>query len=175
MHKSGRPGYGRPVAPTVIVQQQPVYQEPLKYGYLDRGNDNALPIMPSLEKSQWIEVKEEHEMAPIGRGNGQQQQQQGYGLQHPPAVRGYAQDSYSGQYQDPYLGRSGDARYQQETGVTHHGGNMYQEQRQWNGHPQNGGSYYGAGDYKINPYQGSTQHQNPDYSSQQKQETWTAL
>lgn len=174
----GGPGYGGPgpMAPTIIVQQQPSYQEPPKYAYFDRGNDDALPIMPSLEKSQRIE--EEHEMAPMGRGNGQQEY--GYpsnGLQHPPPVRGYAQDGYSGQYQDPYSGRSGDARYQQETGVTHNGGNMYQEQQQWNGHPQNGGNNYGAGDYKTDPYQyqGSTQHQNPDYSSQRKQEAWTAL
>ncbi|KAL0640218.1 hypothetical protein Q9L58_000776 [Maublancomyces gigas] len=196
----GGPGYGGPgpMAPAIIVQQQPPYQEPPKYAYFDRGNDDALPIMPSLEKSQRIEVtaKEEHEMAYMGRGNGQQQQEYGYvqpaggvrypsnGLQHPPPVRGYAQDGYNEQYQDPYSGRSGDARYQQETGVTHHGGNMYQEspgyhqeQQQWNGHPQNGGNNYGAGDHKTDPYQyqGSTQHQNPDYSSQRKQEAWTAV
>lgn len=183
------------MAPTVIVQQQPSYQEPPQYAYFDRGNDDALPIMPSLEKTQRIEVsaKEEHEMAPMGRG-----QEYGYDQplggdrhpsskpQYPPPVRGYAPDGYNGQtppYQDPYSARSGDMRYQ-ETGVVHYGGNMYQEspgyhqeQRHWNGQPQNGGNDYGGGDYKADPYrqQGSNQHQNPDYSNQRKQETWSAL
>lgn len=127
-----------------------------------------------------MSVREEHELAPIGRGRENAYDEQGYGYdqypsngpQHPAMARGYAQDGYRSQYQDPYAGRSQDMGYQ-ETGVLHHGGNMYQtssgqEQAHWNGYAQGAGS-----DYKVNPYQ--TNHQNPDYSNQRKQEAWTAL
>lgn len=170
---------GPALAPATIVQQQPSYQEPPQYAYFDRGNDDALPVMPTLEKMQ-VSVREEHELAPIGRGRENAYDEQGYGYdqypsngpQHPAMARGYAQDGYRSQYQDPYAGRSQDMGYQ-ETGVLHHGGNMYQtssgqEQAHWNGYAQGAGS-----DYKVNPYQ--TNHQNPDYSNQRKQEAWTAL
>lgn len=191
------------------MQQQPSYQEPPQYAYFDRGNDDALPVMPSLEKMQ-VSVMEEHELAPMGRGRENVRDGHGYGhdqypsngLQHPALARGYAQDEYRGQYQDPYAGASQNMGYQ-ETGVVHHGGNMYQtspgyqaspgyqtspghqEQPQWNGYAQGTGGDYrsGGGDYKVNPYNTnqhqnpdySNQHQNPDYSNQRKQEAWTAL
>lgn len=145
-----------------------------------------------------MSVREEHELAPMGRGRENAHDGQGYGhdqysingLQHPALARGYAQDGYRAQYQDPYTTGSHNMGYQ-ETGVVHHGSNMYQaspghqEQPQWNGYAQGTGGDYrsGGGDYKVNPYNTtphqnpdySNQHQNPDYSNQRKQEAWTAL
>ncbi|CUS12188.1 unnamed protein product [Tuber aestivum] len=53
---------------SALVTREPPAPEPLKYAYFDAHNDDALPIMPTLEDTKHVAVEvkvEEHELTPM--------------------------------------------------------------------------------------------------------------
>lgn len=99
-----------------LVTREPPAPEPPKYAYFDAHNDDALPIMPSLENTQHVAVEvkvEEHELAPMkGVGNERSLTPAAQGLEHerrvptplqalrqrdrraPTPIGGYQRDAY---------------------------------------------------------------------------------
>ncbi|PWW77387.1 hypothetical protein C7212DRAFT_342323 [Tuber magnatum] len=61
------------ISPPALVTREPPAPEPPKYAYFDAHNDDALPIMPTLEDTKHVAVEvkvEEHELTPMkGAGN----------------------------------------------------------------------------------------------------------
>lgn len=185
--------------PPPIIVQQPAYHQPPQYAYFDSHNDDALPVMPSFEKTQRIEiaVKEEHEMGPI---NAQDSRGYGYnqppadlrfpnsGLQHPTPVRGYEQNGYDSQIQQSSNIGFESSMYStvppalqglrhQEGGIPQQKNISYQEisgyhqqmQPGWSGH---GNTEQNAhNDYQTNPYQyqGPRNQYAPDVSNYHNQ------
>lgn len=104
-----------PPVPPPITREPPA-PEPPKYAYFDAHNDDALPIMPTLENVKHVAVAvkvEEHELAPMkGVGNERSLTPAAQGLEHerrvptplqalrqadrgaPAPIGGYQQDAY---------------------------------------------------------------------------------
>lgn len=180
---------------TTLIVEQPPYSEPPRYAYYDSANDDALPIMPSLEKTQCIavSVSEEHELAFMRPaiiedvslrhryGDGESSQGLRYinnSLQHPSPIRQYWPDASGSQapqyrYKASFIPPIQETGYEKETIEYHQNpgrnqkisGNLSEPSLNRGGERKNG----------RNDYQDLVDHHLDisSYQSQRSQQEWT--